>query len=163
MEAYLEALDVGILRATSQGFLKPRDPTHFQCDEVNYEKWNVKAQNTIFRCLCKDVFNRVRNHKDTHTLWSDICALHEGTKSKREERYHLVMKKLNSFEMLPKESANETYSRLNVLVEEVNGLGLTQMQPSDVVRKILNVLSIGKYGHIMTVLHQGDLSTATPT
>ena len=45
------------------------------------------------------------------------------------------MKKLNSFEMLSKESANKIYSRLNVLVEEVNGLGLTQMSPSDVVRK----------------------------
>ena len=65
--------------------------------------------------------------------------------------------------MLPKECANEMYSRLNVLVEEVNGLGLTQMQPSDVVRKILSVLPINKYGHTVTVLHQGDLSTATPT
>ena len=73
------------------------------------------------------------------------------------------MKKLNSFEMLPKECANEMYSRLNVLVEEVSGLGLTQMQPFDVVRKILGVLPIDKYGHIVTVLHQGDLSTATPT
>ena len=89
--------------------------------------------------------------------------LHEGTKSEREERYHLVMKKLNSFEMLPSESANEMYSRLNVLVEEVNGLGLTQIQPSDVMRKILSVLPIDTYGHIVTVFHQGDLSTATPT
>ena len=86
------------------------------------------------------MFNRVRNHKDAHALGSDICALHEGTKSKHEERYHFVMKNLNSFEMLTKESANEIYSCLNVLVEEVNGLGLTQMQPSDVVRKILSVL-----------------------
>ena len=109
------------------------------------------------------MFNRVRNQKDAHALWSDIYALHEGTKSECEERYHLVMKKLNSFEMLPKESANEIYSRLNILVDEVNGLGLTQMQQSNVVRKILSVLSIDKYGHIMTVLHQGDLSTATPT
>ena len=73
------------------------------------------------------------------------------------------MEKLNSFEMLPKESANEMYSCLNVLIEEVNELGLTQMQPSDVVRKILSVLPIDKYGHIVTVLYQGDLSTATPT
>ena len=93
------------------------------------------------------------NHKDAHALWSDIYALYEGTKSEREERYHFVMKKLNLFEMLPRESANEMYSRLNVLVEEVNGLGLTQMQSSDVVRKILSVLPIDKYGHIMTVLH----------
>ena len=65
METYLEALDVGILRAIYQGLPKPRDPTHLQVDEVNYEKWNAKARNTIFRGLCKDVFNRVRNHKDT--------------------------------------------------------------------------------------------------
>ena len=97
MEAYLEALDVGILRVTSQCFSKPKDPTHLQGDEVNYKKWNVKAKNTLFRGHCKDVFNHVRNHKDAHALWSDICALHEETKSEREERYHLVMKKLNSF------------------------------------------------------------------
>ena len=130
---------------------------------MNYEKWNANARNTIFRGLCKDMFNRVWNHKDGHALWSNICALHEGTKSESEEHYHLVMKKLNSFEMLPRESANEIYSCLNVLVEKVNGLRLTQMQPSDVVRKILSVLPIDKYGHIMTVLHQGDLSTVTPT
>jgi hypothetical protein len=90
-------------------------------------------------------------------------VLHEGTKSEREERYHLVMKKLNSFEMLSNESANKIYYHLNVLIEEVNGLGLAQMQPSDVVRKILSVLPIDKYGHIMTVLHQGDLSIAMLT
>ena len=65
--------------------------------------------------------------------------------------------------MLSRESANEMYSRLNVIVEGVNGLGLTQMQPFDVVREILSVLPIDKYGHIVMVLHQGDLSTATPT
>ena len=53
MEAYLEALDVGVLRATSQGFPKPKDPTNLQGDEVNYEKWNAKARNTLFRGLCK--------------------------------------------------------------------------------------------------------------
>ena len=92
------------------------------------------------------MFNRVRNHKDAHALWSDICVLHEGTKSEHEECYHLVMKKLNSFEMLHRESANEMYSCLNVLIEEVNGLGLTQMQPSDVVRKILSVLPLINMG-----------------
>jgi hypothetical protein len=80
-----------------------------------------------------------------------------------EEHNRLVMKKLNSFEMLSNECANEMYSRLNFPIEEVNGLGLTQMQPSDVVRKILSVLPIDKYWHIVIVLHQGDLSTATPT
>jgi hypothetical protein len=90
-------------------------------------------------------------------------VLHEGTKSEHEERYHLAMKKLNSFEMLPSESANEMYCCLNVLVEEVHGLGLTQMQPSDVVRKILTIPPIDKYVHIVMALHQGDLSATIPT
>ena len=37
-EAYLEALDVGILRAASHGFPRPRNPAQLQGDEVNYEK-----------------------------------------------------------------------------------------------------------------------------
>ena len=94
MEAYLEAIDVGVYIAATQGFPKPKDPANLVGDEENYEKWNAKARNTLFRGLCKDVFNRVWNHKDAHALWSDICALHEGTKSEREERYHLVMKSL---------------------------------------------------------------------
>jgi hypothetical protein len=93
----------------------------------------------------------------------DICALHEGTRSEREERYHIAMRKLNSFEMLANENANAMYSRLNILVEEVNGLGLIQISQPNVVRKILSVLPIDKYGHIVTVLHQMDLSVATPT
>jgi hypothetical protein len=60
-------------------------------------------------------------------LWSDICALHEGTKSEHEERYHISLRKLNSFEMVANENANDMYSWLNILVEEVNGLRLTQI------------------------------------
>ena len=96
MEAYLEAIDIGVYKAATQGFPQPRDPTNLVGDEFNYEKWNAKAKNTLFRGLCKDVFNRVRNHKNAHDLWMDICALHEGTRSEREERYHIAMRKLNS-------------------------------------------------------------------
>ena len=48
MEAYLEALDVRVLRAISQGFPTPRDPANLQGDEVYYEKWNAKARKHSF-------------------------------------------------------------------------------------------------------------------
>jgi hypothetical protein len=86
-------------------------------------------------------------------LWENLYALHEGTKSECKERYHIALKKINSFEMLLKESANDMYTRLNVLVEDLNALGLTQMSPSNVARRILSVLPIEKYGHIVIVLH----------
>jgi hypothetical protein len=72
-------------------------------------KMEHKGKNTLFRGLCKDVFNRVRNHKNAHDLLLDICALHEGTKSEHDERYHIAMKKLNSFEILANENPNDMY------------------------------------------------------
>jgi hypothetical protein len=163
MEAYLEAIDIGVYKATTQGFPEPRDPANLVGEEFNYEKCSAKAKNILFRGLYKDVFNRVRNYINAHDLWMDICALHEGTRSELEERYHIAMRKLNCFEMLANENVNTMYSRLNILVEEVIGLGLTQISQLDVVRKILSVLPIDKYVHIVTVLHQMDLSVATPT
>jgi hypothetical protein len=142
IKAYLEVIDIGVYMATTQGFPEPRDPTNLAGEEFNYEKWNAKTKNTHFRSLCKDVFNRVRNHRNAHDLWMEICVVHDGTKSEREEIYHIAMKKLNYFQMLANENANDMYSRLNILVEEVNGLGLTQISQPDVVRKILSVLPI---------------------
>lgn len=65
--------------------------------------------------------------------------------------------------MLPHESDENMYYWFNVLVEKVNRIRPTQLTQSHVVRKILNVLPIDKYGHIITILHQDDLSTTTPT
>jgi hypothetical protein len=42
-------------------------------------------------------------------------------------------------------------------------LGLTQILQPDVVIKILSVLLIEKYGHIVTVLHRMDFSITTLT
>jgi hypothetical protein len=163
METYLEAIDVGCLRATTEGLPKVKDPANPIGDEEKYDRGNAKAKNILYWSLGKDIFNRVRNAKDAHKLWENLCALHEGTKSEREEHYHITLKKIDSFEILSKESANDMYTRLNVLVEDLNALRLTQMSPSDVARRILSVLPVKKHGHIVTVLHQSDLSTATPT
>ena len=47
MEAYLEAIDVGVYRATAQGFLKPKDPANLVGDEVHYKKWNARTYLTV--------------------------------------------------------------------------------------------------------------------
>jgi hypothetical protein len=84
-EAYLEAIDVGCLRATTKGLPKVKDPANPIGHEVKYDWWNAKAKNAPYQGLGKDIFNRVRNAKDAHELWENLCALHEGTKSEHEE------------------------------------------------------------------------------
>jgi hypothetical protein len=63
MEAYLEAIDVGCLRAATEGLPEVKDPTNPVGDEEKYDRWNVKARNTLYRVLGKDILNRVRNAK----------------------------------------------------------------------------------------------------
>jgi hypothetical protein len=116
MEAYLADIDIVLFSAVTQGLTKSNDPMNLISDEIHYEKWNTKDKNTLFIGLFKEVFNQVHNPKDYHAIWLDICALHKGTKSGCEELYYLVMKKLNSFEILPHESANDMYSQLNILI-----------------------------------------------
>jgi hypothetical protein len=39
---YLEAIDVGVYKAMTQGFPKPKDTANLVGDEEHYEKWNAK-------------------------------------------------------------------------------------------------------------------------
>jgi len=85
LESYLEARDVKCLKAVTEGLTPPAKDTALTPLEQENKKWNAKAKNHIFKGLCKEVFNRLRNHKATHELWTELCALHEGSKSEREE------------------------------------------------------------------------------
>jgi len=102
MESYLEACDTKRLKVTTEEFTPPAKDTALTPQKQKNEKWNAKAKNHIFRGLCKEVLNRIRNHKTAHELWKELCALHEVSKSEHEERFHLVMNMLNTFEMLLK-------------------------------------------------------------
>jgi hypothetical protein len=53
MEAYLEAIDIGVYKAATQGFLEPRDPTNLVGEEFNYEKWNAKAKTLFLEAFAK--------------------------------------------------------------------------------------------------------------
>jgi hypothetical protein len=56
------------------------------------------------------------------------------------------------------------YSRLNLLINELNSIGINRLGDVDIVRKIISLLSQQKYGSIITILHKlEDLSTMTPT
>jgi hypothetical protein len=69
MEAYFEAIDIGVYKAATQGFPKPRDATNLVGDEYNYEKWNSKAK-TLFL----GVFTRMYSIELEITKMLMICG-----------------------------------------------------------------------------------------
>jgi hypothetical protein len=48
MEAYLEAIDVGCLRAATEWLPEIKNPTNPSGDEEKYDRWNTKAKNTLY-------------------------------------------------------------------------------------------------------------------
>jgi hypothetical protein len=62
------------------------------------------------------------------------------------------------------ELVHDMYSLLNLIINELNSIGLTKLGDVDIVRKIISVLPHSKYGSIITILHnKEDLSNMTPT
>ena len=86
-------------------------------------QYDAIAKFAILSSLGDTVLNRVFACKNAKELWKTILENHEGTKDVENKRYHVLMDKLNSFKQLDDE-AQTIYSRLNILVNEINSLGV---------------------------------------
>ena len=78
------------------------------------------------------------------------------------ERYHVLIDKLNSFKQLDYKNAEAMYSRLNVLVNEFNALAVKNIEDKELIRKMLHSLRRPKYDLVTTILYEKELSTMTP-
>ena len=54
------------------------------------------------------------------------------------------------------------YSRLNVLVNEINSLEVKKIDNLELIRKILHSLRRSEYDLVTTILYEKELSTMTP-
>jgi hypothetical protein len=66
--------------------------------------------------------------------------------------------------MKENELVRDMYSRSNLIINELNSIGINMLGDADIVRKIISLLPQQRYGSIITILHNmEDLSTMTPT
>jgi hypothetical protein len=77
------------------------------------------------------------------------------------ERYHVLIEKLNSFKQFDDEDAKAMYSRLNFLVNEINSLGVKQIEETELNRNILQLLRRLDYDLVTTILYEKELKTMT--
>ena len=106
MKAHLQTTGLDVWRVVSEGIT----------NTSRKEKQNdVIAKSIILYSLSDSVFNGMFSCENTKELWKTIKEYHEGTKDVANERYHVLIDKLNSFKQLDGENAESMYSRLNVL------------------------------------------------
>jgi hypothetical protein len=66
--------------------------------------------------------------------------------------------------MKDNELVRDMYSRLNLIINELNSIGINKIGDANIVRKIISLLPQQRYRSIITILHNmEDLSTMTPT
>jgi len=151
MAAYLDAIAPEVWMATKTGFTGT--PTSEQL------KWNAKARNAIFEAISEEVFARVNGMDLASEIWKELIEIHEGSTKVREQKYHLFRAKYDSFKMLAHENCNDMYSRLNVIVKDINALEVSKIDSGSINRKILMLLPKPKYNIINTILQKENLYT----
>jgi hypothetical protein len=102
--------------------------------------------------------------KTANEIWLKLHELHDGTSNVREQKHCLVLNEYNSFAMKDNELVRDMYSRLNLITNDLNSIGINKLGDANIVRKIISLLPQQRYGSIITILHNmEDLSTMTPT
>jgi hypothetical protein len=100
MQAYLQPTGLNVWRVVSEGMKN---------DGHQERQYNVIAKSIILFSLCDNVFNRVFACKNSFELWKTINENHGGTKDVVNERYHVLIDKLNSFKQFDHKDASSMY------------------------------------------------------
>ena len=143
MESHLQANGLNVWRVTNEG-MKNKGQQEKQFDAI--------AKCVILSSLVDKIFNRVFACENAKELWKTINENHEGAKDVENERYHILIDRLNSFKQFDHENAEAMYSRLNVLVNEINAQGVKNIEDNELIRKMLHSLQRLEYDLVTTIV-----------
>jgi hypothetical protein len=100
-----------------------------------------------------DIFNQVFTLKTGNEIWLKLHELHDGTSNVREQKLCLVLNEYNTFAMRDDELVRDMYSRLNLIINELNSIGINKLSDADIVRKIISLLP---------AYHNKDMGASSP-
>jgi hypothetical protein len=102
--------------------------------------------------------------KTANEIWLKLHELHDNTSNVCEQKHCLVLDEYNSFAMKDNELVRDMYSCLNLIINELNSIGINKLGDAEIVRNIISLLPQKRYGSIITIIHNmEDLSTTTLT
>ena len=109
MQVHLQATGLEVWNVVSEGI---------KFKTLKEKQHDVTAKRIILSSLSDNVFNRVYACENAYELWKTIIENHKGTEDIANERYHVLLDRLNRFKQLDDENAESMYSQLNTLVNE---------------------------------------------
>jgi hypothetical protein len=94
----------------------------------------------LYESVSMDIFNQVHTLKTANEIWLKLHELHDGTSNVHEKKHCLVLNEYNTFAMKDDELVRDMYYRLNLIINELNSIGINKLGDADIVRKIISLL-----------------------
>jgi hypothetical protein len=161
---YLEVIDLGVWRVTRDGIKPHKNLEKLTTSEEKEIHLNARTKNCLYESLSMEIFDQVFTLKTANEIWLKLHELDDGTSNVREQKHCLVLNEYTSFVMKENELIRDMYSCLNLIINELNSIGINKLGDADIVRKIISLLPQQKYGSIITILHNmEDFSQMNPT
>jgi hypothetical protein len=118
------------------------------------KQFDVIAKIIILSSLDVGVFNRVFTCDNAYKLWKIIKEQNEGSKEVANERYGCLLEEFNSFKQLENVNVESMYSRLTILVNEINALGVKNITDLNINRKIIQSIQKLDYDLVKAIIYE---------
>jgi hypothetical protein len=159
MRIHLKAMGGTFWKVVDEGFVILNETNPTQVDNENILP-NAQAMNVIICALCIHEYHRVYKLETAHEIWGKLIEAHEGTSNIKSAKLFICKGKFEKFALLPNEELNDSFSRLNNIVNELKDLKF-DVPDVDISHKFLRALP-PKYETIVTLLVRSNLKTISP-
>nr|XP_015634814.1 uncharacterized protein LOC107280634 [Oryza sativa Japonica Group] len=123
---------------------------------------NAQASKAILSALSPEEFNKVDGLEEAKEIWDTLQLAHEGSPAVREAKIELLEGRLGRFVMDDKETPQEMYDRMMILVNKIKGLGSEDMTNHFVVKRLLRAFGPRNPTLVSMIRERKDFKRLTP-
>ena len=156
---YLGSINDRVWEVTENDFviLGPANPTD---NERANKQCNTMAHNTIYNGIDSKVFEQVKDVERASEVWTRLEETYEGTTTVKSAKLHMLNDMLSNFKMKDDESIPEKFNRLQVITNDLKGLG-EKGKDEDFIHKFLICLP-KRFKTLRTIIFRGGLTGVSP-
>ncbi|XP_066166983.1 uncharacterized protein [Oryza sativa Japonica Group] len=163
MKLNLISLHPSIWKVVCTGVDVPHDDMELTSEQEQLIHRNAQASNAILSALSPEEFNKVDGSEEAKEIWDTLQLAHEGSPAVCEAKIELLEGRLGRFVMDDKETPQEMYDRMMILVNKIKGLGSEDMTNHFVVKRLLRAFGPRNPTLVSMIWERKDFKRLTPS
>nr|ABA98062.2 retrotransposon protein, putative, Ty1-copia subclass [Oryza sativa Japonica Group] len=163
MKLHIISLHPSIWKVVCTGIDVPYEDMELTSEQEQLIHHNAQASNAILSALSPEEFNKVDGLEEAKEIWDTLQLAHEGSPAVREAKIELLEGRLGRFVMDDKETPQEMYDRMMILVNKIKELGSEDMTNHFVVKRFLRAFGLRNPTLVSMIWERKDFKRLTPS